>query len=124
MTRSKKILLADDNAGIRNLLFDALSSQGFDVTLARDGRESLDQMKNNRFALLITDLDMPRLDGIGLLKIMKRTGRDEKVIIITGNSVDHTHLGKDFPPVFTHLDKPFCISNFLNAVTSALALSA
>ena len=116
-------MVVDDEAGIRSLLFDALSSEGFNVTLAKDGIESLNQMKNRRFDLLITDINMPRLDGIGLLKRMKKAGRKEKVIIMTGNSENHSRLGQDIPPVFTLLYKPFPIHSFLEVVESALMKS-
>ena len=100
MNKSKEVLLVDDEAGIRTLLFDALSGEGFKVTLAKDGQESLDRLENNRFDLLITDIRMPRLDGIGLLRKMKRAGRKERVIIMTGKPLDLTLLGADTLPVF------------------------
>ncbi len=117
----KKILVVDDEVGIRRLLSDVLSSFGFKVTLAKDGQDSLDQMQDHRFDLLITDINMPRLDGIQLLKRMKRAGRTEKVIVMTGNPLNQSLDGEDYPPVFTQLNKPFRIPNFLDAVTSALA---
>ena len=72
MARLKKILVVDDDADIRNHLFDVLSDEGFKVTVAKDGRESLKQMKTRRFDLLITDMHMPHMDGIELLKRMKK----------------------------------------------------
>ena len=106
MAPLKKILVADDEAGIRALLFDALSDEGFKVTLAKDGRDSLHQMRKGRFDLLITDINMPGLDGIQLLKEMKREGRRERVIILTGNLENEAALGGDIPPVFKFLHKP------------------
>ncbi len=121
MDRLKKILVVDDEVSIRSLLADVLSSFGFKVTLAEDGQDSLDQMQDRRFDLLITDINMPRLDGIELLKRMKRAGREEKVIVMTGNPLDHSLEREDIPPVFTRLSKPFHIPNFMEAVTAALA---
>ncbi len=120
MSRLKKILVADDEAGIRMLLGDALTSVGFKVTLVKDGQESLDQMQGDRFDLLITDIKMPRLDGIELLRRMKSAGRKEKVIVMTGYSEDKTITGADIPPVYTQLQKPFMIHNLLDVVNSAL----
>ena len=117
----ENIMVVEDDASIRLLLFDALSSVGFNVTLAKDGKESLDRMKNHRFDLLVTDINMPRIDGIELLKRMKRAGREEKVIVMTGNSENYVRLGSDIPPVFTVMNKPFPIHNFLEAVVSALS---
>jgi CheY-like chemotaxis protein len=66
MTRLKDIPVVDDEIGIRNLLFEVLSNEGFKVTPAKDGKESLGHMQKHRFDLLITDINMPRLDGIEL----------------------------------------------------------
>ncbi|MFH1488139.1 MAG: response regulator [Pseudomonadota bacterium] len=121
MNRLKDILVVDDEVGIRNLLFDVLSNEGFRVTLAKDGKESLGQLRKHRFDLLITDINMPRLDGIELLKKMKKAGRMERVILMSGRPVDTATLEKDAPPIFTMLEKPFHIHDFLDVVTSALA---
>ena len=121
MDSLKKIMVVDDEAGIRGLLADVLTSVGFNVTLAKDGQESLDQMQTRHFDLLITDIHMPRIDGIELLKRMKRAGRDEKVIVMSGNPLEQTFDGDDMPHVFTRLHKPFQIPAFLEAVSLALA---
>ena len=116
----KKIMIVDDEAGIRSLLFEVLSGKGFKVALAKDGQDSLDQMKMRHFDLLITDIDMPRLNGLELLKSMKRAGRREKVILMTGKPINRVDLGGDMPPVFDLLQKPFPMHNFLEVVSSAL----
>jgi DNA-binding NtrC family response regulator len=113
-------MVVDDEPGIRNLLSDALAGEGFMVTLAKDGQDSLKQMRNRRFDLLITDINMPRLDGIGLLKKMKRAGRKEKVIIMTGEPFDQSRIKKEIPPVLIQLKKPFQMNKFLQVVSSAL----
>ena len=121
MPRTKKIMVVDDEPGIRNLLFDVLSGEGFKVTLAKDGKDSLSQMKKDRFDLVITDINMPHLDGIELLKKMKKAGRKERIIIMTGKSFDMAHFKKDIPPIADELRKPFHMNNFLEAVSSVLA---
>ena len=120
MPRLKKIMVVDDEAGIRNLLFDVLSGEGFKVTLAKDGKDSLKHMSNHCYDLLITDINMPRLDGIGLLKSMKRAGRKEKVIVMTGDPFDQSSLIKDIPPISVQLRKPFHMNHILEAVSSTL----
>ena len=84
MARSKKILVVDDELGIRRLLSEVLSNEGFDVHIARDGVESLDELEKHDFDLVVTDIQMPRLDGIEMLRRMNQAGRKEKVIIISG----------------------------------------
>jgi len=116
----KEIMVVDDEAGIRALLSDALIEEGYKVTLAKDGKDSLRQLKKKKFDLLITDINMPRLNGLELLRKMKRDGRKEKVILMTGNPVDKTLLNKDVQPVFLQLTKPFRVNHLLDAVLSAL----
>jgi DNA-binding NtrC family response regulator len=121
MNGLKEILVADDEAGIRNVLFDYLSTSGFHVTLAEDGVESLDRMKNRHFDLLVTDLSMPRLNGLEVLKKMKEEGRTEQVIIMTGDPIRPSELGMDLQPVHTLLQKPFRLRNLLEIISSALS---
>ena len=87
-------MIVDDEAGIRDLLSEALSEKGFDVTSAKDGRESLRYMRKIAFDLLITDINMPNLNGIELLKRMKTAGRKEKVVIMTGGLLTGRTLPK------------------------------
>jgi len=121
MATAKKILVVDDETGIRYLLSDVLSNNGFEVSIAKDGQDSLEQMEANSFDLVITDIQMPRLDGIEMLKRMKKSGRKEKVIIMTGNISDRRLKGKDIPRIITRLEKPFRMDNFLNTVTAAIS---
>lgn len=120
MFRMKRIMVVDDEPGIRNLLFDVLSGEGFNVSLASDGKDSLSQMKKKRFDLVITDINMPRLDGIELLKRMKKAGRKEKVIVMSGNSFKRADYKKEIPPIVDQLHKPFRLKNFLDTVALAL----
>ena len=123
MVTGKEILVADDEAIIRKVLFEVLSGEGYRVTLAKDGQESLEQMARHCFDLLITDVHMPRLDGIGLLRRMKKDGRGEKVILITGNPMADSYSEKDLQTVFSLVRKPFRIQGLLSAVAAALAES-
>jgi|WetSurMetagenome_2_1015567.scaffolds.fasta_scaffold193646_2 DNA-binding NtrC family response regulator len=119
MTGSK-IMVVDDEQGIRELLSEVLVDNGFDVTSARDGQESLQFLKNSKFDLLITDINMPNLNGIELLKRMKTAGRKEKIVIMTGSPVDRSVVSGDVPQVYFQLIKPFKIKEFLRVVSSAL----
>ena len=121
MEKPIKVLVVDDEKGIRFLLSEALLHRGFEVSLARDGRESLEKLENNHFDLVVTDINMPRLDGISMLKSMRRTGREEKIIIMTGNPSDQRLTDKDLPQVVTRLHKPFDMAKFLDVVIAATA---
>lgn len=120
MVKTNNIMVVDDEAGIRNLLYGVLTEQGFQVTLARDGQDAWNKMRSKHFALLITDIDMPRLDGLKLLHKMKKDKRREKVLVMTGRCMEYGDLGYEFPKVYGLLRKPFRISFFIETVTSIL----
>lgn len=68
---AKTILAIDDSSSIRQLLNATLSQFGYRVIEAADGREGLDKLTENRADLIITDLHMPNLDGIGLINCVR-----------------------------------------------------
>jgi len=121
MEKPIKVLVVDDEKGIRFLLSEVLLHSGFDVGLAKDGQESLEKMENTHFDLVITDINVPRLDGVSMLKSMRQTGREEKIIIMTGNPSDQRLTDKDLPQVVTRLYKPFDMDKFLDVVIAATA---
>lgn len=121
MKKPIKVLVVDDEKGIRFLLSEALLHKGFEVSLARDGLESLAKLEENNFDLVITDINMPRLDGVKMLKNMRETGREEKIIIMTGNPSDQRLMDEGMPQVVTRLSKPFGIKKFLDVVIAATA---
>jgi two-component system, NtrC family, response regulator AtoC len=120
MEKLKEIMIVDDEAGIRALLADALIQEGYSVTQAKNGKDSLKQLRNHRFDLLITDVHMPLLNGLELIRMMKKNGRKEKVILISGEPVDNTLLDWESLPVFAQLRKPFRMDQLLDTVISAL----
>ncbi len=120
MRETKKVLVVDDELGIRTLLFEVLSRRGFQVSLASDGMESLERMENEPFDLVVTDINMPKLDGVGMLKTMKEKGRKEKVIVITGNTFDTRLQDPEMYRVDSHFYKPFGMAAFLSTVDSLL----
>jgi len=79
----KSILVVDDNEDIRTLLADHLNEDGYNVVQAKDGNEALLKLKNQSFSLIITDLNMPRLDGIKLTNEVIAMG-ETPVLLITG----------------------------------------
>ncbi len=114
------IMVVDDEAGIRELLSEVLSGKGFNVTSARDGRESLKYMRTKKYDLLITDINMPRLNGVELLKRMKAEGRKEKVVVMTGGNFDWSECGKEIPLIYFQLKKPFKMDELLRVVSDVL----
>lgn len=72
MTQGKRILIADDSATVRQLIRMVLGKrQGLSFTEAADGRLALEKLKAEEFDLLITDINMPNLDGLGLITAVR-----------------------------------------------------
>lgn len=69
---SRRILTVDDSASMRMLLKASLSAQGFSVESANDGLHGLERMHELKPDLLITDINMPNLDGFGLIEAVRR----------------------------------------------------
>jgi len=81
----KSILLVDDEEGIRKVLGISLTDMGYHVITAANGRQALGIFKKVRPAIVLTDIKMPEMDGIELLRRVKEHNPDTEVIMITGH---------------------------------------
>lgn len=81
--KHKQILVVDDEAPMRRILEIILQGMGHNVRVAADGQEALDLLQASPADLVITDLRMPRMDGLTLLRQMREEGMDAPVILIT-----------------------------------------
>lgn len=85
MTQRMIALVVDDNDIIREFVGRALSDAGFGVLRARDGMEAAEVYGACGADLLVTDLDMPRLDGVGLSQLLRAVTPDLPILIMTGD---------------------------------------
>ena len=81
----KTLLLVDDEEDIRDILWIPLTDMGYNVYSAESGEKGLDVFRKNRPPIVITDIKMPGMDGIELLKTLKHEDPDVEVIMITGH---------------------------------------
>ena len=79
-----KVLVIDDEQGIRNLLDTLLSRKGYDVVLADGGRKGLELIRRERPDVVVLDLKMPEMDGVAVLQQIRRLNSNQPVIILTG----------------------------------------
>jgi len=88
MSKTTRILTVDDSASMRALLNHALTSQGFDVAQAEDGEVALEWLALNEVDVVITDINMPRLDGFGLIEKLRQGNRhrDRPILVLTTES--------------------------------------
>lgn len=102
-----KILVADDEVMMRNLILKILESEGYQITMASSGDEALAMLKENNYDMLLTDVKMPGMSGFELLKQVKENWPDMAVIVMTGYGDAYTIkeallLGAD-----EYVSKPF-----------------
>lgn len=78
-----RILAVDDSASIRFLIATALKEVGHVVEVANDGVEGLEQLRAGKFDLVITDLNMPRMNGLDFIAALRATNRFTPVLVLT-----------------------------------------
>ena len=115
-----RILVVDDEATIRDLLSKTLALAEYDVDLAPDGRAALDRLRMIPYDLLITDLKMPGVDGLTVIREARRLKADLPVIIITGFSNEASAIEAVNLGVSGYLTKPFRVPRVLAAAAKAL----
>ena len=84
-TNLKRVLLIDDEEGIRKVMSIALRDAGYVVWTAKSGEQGLEIFQREKLALVLTDIKMPGMDGIAVLRQIKEMETDSEVIIITGH---------------------------------------
>jgi len=119
-TARPRVLVVDDEASIRDLLAKTLALAEYDVDLAPDGRAALERLRIIPYDLLITDLKMPGVDGLTVIKEARRLKTDIPVIIFTGFSTEASAIEAVNLGVCGYLTKPFRVPRVLAAAAKAL----
>ncbi len=117
---TKNILLVDDHKPFRDSLAKVLQGEGFHVFPASDGEEALDTLRKEYIHLVITDLKMPRMDGVELLKVAKTIRPEVEVILITGYGTVDTAVTSMKDGAFDYIQKPFKPREILKLIRKAI----
>jgi two-component system response regulator FlrC len=123
VTETQRILVVDDDAEMRLALELTLKKAGHNCALARDGQEALESLREESFALVVTDLRMPRVDGIELLERMAAAAPDVPAIVITAHGSVDAAVETMKRGALDFLQKPFGPEVLLAKVDSVLARS-
>jgi excisionase family DNA binding protein len=115
-----RVLVVDDEETIRNLLSKTLALADYQVDVAADGRIALDRMRIIHYDLLITDLRMPGVDGLSVIREARRLKADLPVLIVTGYSTEASAIEAINLGVQGYLPKPFRVPRVLAAAAKAL----
>ncbi|MDR1921242.1 MAG: sigma-54 dependent transcriptional regulator [Candidatus Adiutrix sp.] len=117
----KAILVADDEKHLRSALFTARARLGHEVELAENGREALSKFQTRRFDLVVTDHKLPGLDGLGLLKALKKISPDTPVIVMTACGTVETAVEAMREGAHDFILKPFPTGVIEGALNRAFA---
>ena len=117
-----RILIAEDDDAIRNLVVRALGEDGHDLTVAADGAAALDALNrhNGEFDLLLTDVKMPMMDGIALALAAGRHHPDVAIMLMTGYADQRERAHELDALVHDVIAKPFSVEQIKGAVREAL----
>ncbi len=107
MPEPTHILIVDDDHVIRDLLSECLSDSGYRCDTASDGVEGLKKVQTNGFQLVVSDIDMPEMDGVNLLQEIKKIRPDTEIIMLTGVVDVETAIQSMRLGACDYLTKPF-----------------
>jgi len=123
MTENEKgrVLVVDDDAGVREVVRSMLESAGYQVVVAENGKEAMKMLETERADLILTDLVMPEQEGIETIKTLRREYPDLKVIAMSGA------FGGDYLRIAAYLGahatlaKPIQMNTLLRLVEKTLS---
>ena len=119
-----RILVVDDEVKMRRLLEMSLKNMGHDVVQAADGAEAMACFDEAPFDLVMTDLNMPRMDGMQLLRNLRERGEEVPVIVLTAFGTIETAVEAMKLGAADYIIRPFEMDTVELAVTRALAMGA
>lgn len=108
-TAAHRILVVDDEKQVCEILAEALSQMGHEVGTAKDGVEALERLKNGSFEIVITDIDMPRMDGIELIRYLAEHKSSVDAIAITGHTMRYRYIDVVNAGATDFITKPFSL---------------
>lgn len=117
---TKKLLVVDDEMGIRQSLKKILEKEGYEVLTASNGEEAFKIIRTGDIDLLISDIRMAGMDGLELLKVCKSVSPYTEVIMITGYASVDTAVDSMKQGAYDYITKPFKKADILKAVQKAI----
>ncbi|MBC3765454.1 response regulator [Neptunicella marina] len=119
---SKNILIVDDSPSIRQMVEMTLKTAGYNVTTAQDGQDALDCCKGRSFDFVLTDQNMPRMDGITLIRSLRSLGayRTIPIVMLTTESSDAMKAQGRAAGATGWMVKPFDPPKLLDVISKVL----
>lgn len=116
------VLVVDDDAAIRNLVRLALQRSGLRCGTAADGIDAIERMREARYTVILLDLMMPRLDGIGVINRLREVidENDRPIVVVMTAFSEVEHAGLDGTIVHTIIKKPFDLNELAGVLQSCV----
>ncbi len=118
---ARRVLVVDDEEQVRAIISEALAGAGYAVEHAQNGTEALEKAQANPPDLITLDIRMPRMDGMSVLRAIRKWDPKLPVIVITGLALDEEVSTAQKLGISAFIRKPFEVGRLLNEVDSALA---
>jgi DNA-binding response OmpR family regulator len=115
----KTILLIEDDEVLQEILEDFLKESGYLVLKARDGLEGIEMIRNETFDLILVDIVLPYVSGIGIIKIARAERANVPIVCITGYGYSPEKLAEEEHADYV-LRKPFGFKNLAQAIEDLL----
>lgn len=108
-----RVLVADDEPGLRKVVRDAFEREGHEAVAAIDGQEALDRFEEGRFDLVVTDLAMPRMGGLQLVEEIRRQASRVPILVLTVKSEEREKVRLLDAGADDFVTKPFSVAELL-----------
>lgn len=117
------VLVVDDESIIAQLVADLLDGEGYEVETAADGRAALDRLAQRSYDVVLSDLRMPEIDGLGLFRAIEQRHPEllRRFVFITGTSAQAEYQGFIDDAKVPVLTKPFDVADLLRVVQRLVA---
>ena len=117
---NERILVVDDEEGLRLSLKFKIKLAGFDVDVAADGEEALEKLNANPADAVLLDISMPRMSGIEALTIIRQKYPQTEIIMLTGMQDVKTAVECMSKGAFYYVTKPYYVNDLLGLIERAL----
>ena len=118
---SRRILVADDDKSIQDVVSELLEFMGFEVALAGNGIEAMAVFLDSSFDLVLTDLQMPVMDGLSLARHVKERSPNTPILLMTGSDGGTVQKKMERGPFDSVMFKPFRLVDLQRTIQGALA---
>lgn len=118
-----RILLVDDDEKVRDVLARVLRRSGYEVEEAEDGESAAHKLANAEFETVVTDIAMPKVDGLSLLKTIRERNMDLPVILVTGETANNKIVTEAIRyGAMSYIPKPVDVAELVTEVQRAITL--